>query len=515
MPTYDGATPTRDATSQYSYTFSGWSPSLSAVTKDVTYTAQFDDSVNYTVTWKNYDGATLEVDNNVPYGDMPTYDGATPTRQDEGVYTYDFAGWDNPISPVTSDVVYTAVFDEEEKYVLLSSIGSYYSSLTQNVGDKGVVRLPHERPDTFYFTPSNFTVEIYTVSFYSSNNSIVKIDPTTGQFECLKEGTVNLTYVYSSVYNTVTYTIPSTIKPALPVIENIVFDNTSKDVVIENDDIATLFVSVSPSDWILGNDSIEFESSNPEIVSIFSQTDTRCVVQGHNIPGTVTITARSVLSGVTAQTTVTVEVTELCFTTNPTVMTPGEVYALRPNIDATFESLTEDILTVDDSGNVTALKAGHGQIKGTAMQNDTTDIMDIYVFDLSFIYPEEEFDLSNYSLIGGSMVGSAYATCAIKVNGIRSETTLDNYGRRQITYNVDMTITKTSGIDGEFKINAFVYDEDGVRMDKVTYNAGFMKVGNTIEKSFRIGCLTKTSYANSDFNNLEQTITLEFDGVAW
>lgn len=41
-PVYKGSTPARNSTAEYDFTFSGWSPEISEVTKDVTYTAQFD-----------------------------------------------------------------------------------------------------------------------------------------------------------------------------------------------------------------------------------------------------------------------------------------------------------------------------------------------------------------------------------------------------------------------------------------------------------------------------------------
>jgi uncharacterized repeat protein (TIGR02543 family) len=110
-PLYSGESPVKAATAQYTYTFNGWSPAVSAVTANVTYTAQFSSTVNtYTVTWKDVDGTTLETDENVPYGNTPEYNGATPTKAATAQYTYTFNGWNVPIAPVTANVTYTAQF---------------------------------------------------------------------------------------------------------------------------------------------------------------------------------------------------------------------------------------------------------------------------------------------------------------------------------------------------------------------------------------------------------------------
>ncbi len=113
-PSYDGATPTKAATAQYSYTFSGWSPEVSSVTGDVTYTAIFSNTVNkYTVTWKNGD-TVLETDTDVPYGTTPSYDGATPTKAATAQYAYTFSGWSPEVGTVTGDTTYTAQYARAE-----------------------------------------------------------------------------------------------------------------------------------------------------------------------------------------------------------------------------------------------------------------------------------------------------------------------------------------------------------------------------------------------------------------
>ena len=115
-PVYSGETPTKEGNPQYSYTFTGWTPEITAVTGNAEYTAQFQENVNtYTVTWQNTDGTVLETDENVAYGTVPTYDGETPTKAADAQYTYAFKGWNPEITAVTGNVTYTAVYEATAK----------------------------------------------------------------------------------------------------------------------------------------------------------------------------------------------------------------------------------------------------------------------------------------------------------------------------------------------------------------------------------------------------------------
>lgn len=111
-PQYDGATPTKAATAQYTYAFTGWNPAIASVTKDQTYTAQFSQTVNkYTITWKNADGTTLKTEE-VAYGTTPSYSGTAPTKAATEQYTYTHNGWTPSVVAVTGNAEYTATFAE-------------------------------------------------------------------------------------------------------------------------------------------------------------------------------------------------------------------------------------------------------------------------------------------------------------------------------------------------------------------------------------------------------------------
>jgi uncharacterized repeat protein (TIGR02543 family) len=87
-------------------TFSGWNPEIPAsVTEDTTLTAQW----TATITFKNGDEVLQSTE--VAYGEMPVYNGATPTKAADDQFTYTFTGWDPEIVEVAGPATYTAVFD--------------------------------------------------------------------------------------------------------------------------------------------------------------------------------------------------------------------------------------------------------------------------------------------------------------------------------------------------------------------------------------------------------------------
>ncbi|MBE6464305.1 MAG: hypothetical protein E7003_03145 [Eggerthellaceae bacterium] len=108
------ATPTRASTAQYDYVFAGWSPEVSDVTGDATYTATYDETLRqYNVTFVDEDGSTeLLPATAYDYGtaaadiSQPT----TPTKPSDASYDYTFAGWSPDLAEVTGDATYTATY---------------------------------------------------------------------------------------------------------------------------------------------------------------------------------------------------------------------------------------------------------------------------------------------------------------------------------------------------------------------------------------------------------------------
>jgi len=107
MPEYNGEVPRKSADSECSYIFSSWSPSVFAVSGDVTYTAQF--KKQFTIIWRDYNDVILATDV-VIEGDLPRYTGLVPTREKDPQYTYSFSGWSPQTTNATKNTTYVATY---------------------------------------------------------------------------------------------------------------------------------------------------------------------------------------------------------------------------------------------------------------------------------------------------------------------------------------------------------------------------------------------------------------------
>ena len=115
---YDGETPVKESTAQYSYTFAGWSLTeggevveiATPATAVATYYAVFTPVVRgYEVAFVGADGEVLQ-SSTVNYGEVPAYNGETPVKASDAQYHYTFTGWDKEIGAVEGDATYTAQF---------------------------------------------------------------------------------------------------------------------------------------------------------------------------------------------------------------------------------------------------------------------------------------------------------------------------------------------------------------------------------------------------------------------
>ena len=101
------ADPVKEGNGNTTYTFAGWSPTVSKVTGDAVYTAQYTEGPKQCViTFVNDDGTVLSRQV-LDYGAMPTAP-AAPTKASTASHSYTFVGWDATISAATFDMTYTA-----------------------------------------------------------------------------------------------------------------------------------------------------------------------------------------------------------------------------------------------------------------------------------------------------------------------------------------------------------------------------------------------------------------------
>ncbi len=191
-PSFDGENPTKADTDEFTYTFNGWDPEISAVTGDVTYKAEFSSERNtYTVTWKDYDGSVL-AESDVAYGDVPGYPkDVLPTREEDAEFTYTFSGWTPEISAVTGDAEYTAQYSTTTNNYTITWVNEDGFVLQKNED----VPYGSDVPAYEGATPTKASTEQYEYEFagWTSEGDVV-------------EGNMTFTATYDSILRKYTIT---------------------------------------------------------------------------------------------------------------------------------------------------------------------------------------------------------------------------------------------------------------------------------------------------------------------
>ncbi len=174
-PDYNGETPVRPDDAFTHYDFAGFVPAKQPVTCDVVYVANFtNDNAKFTVTWKNYDGTVLKVDDNIEAGTQVEFDGATPTKPDDAQFTYTFSGWSPIVGPVYENTTYIAQFNNNRRSYSIT--WKNYDGTTLSVDNVAYGTVPSyngEKP----IKPTDGT-HIYTFSGWSPTVAAVTGDAT-------------------------------------------------------------------------------------------------------------------------------------------------------------------------------------------------------------------------------------------------------------------------------------------------------------------------------------------------
>ncbi|MBE6817600.1 MAG: hypothetical protein E7517_00370 [Ruminococcaceae bacterium] len=180
--------PTKPADNTYTYTFTGWTPSVPAtVTASATYTAQYrQDYINYTITFVGHDGVistdTYHYGDNVSVPTVPGYEDDT--------YTYTFSNWDKEVTTVQGDTTYTAQYSNEYK--------NYTITFEWVGGSQDVSTHWGDMPDTSSITVPSYEEGGKTYSFIGWNPAVVP---------CAGNTTYTAQYSSEDIYYDITFII--------------------------------------------------------------------------------------------------------------------------------------------------------------------------------------------------------------------------------------------------------------------------------------------------------------------
>lgn len=184
IPDYSEVDTDKAPDAQYTYTFTGWSPALVAVTGEATYTAEYSTELNsYIVTWKyeeDESGTVKTQTNTYKYGEHPVFNnGINPVKasSNEEDHVWRFTGWKDSDDKellagtlVTGNVTYTAIYKEVKAPRTVTWIINGVSQETKwAVGDT----------PSYVGTPTKADADGYKYTFSHWTPEIVKVENDT------------------------------------------------------------------------------------------------------------------------------------------------------------------------------------------------------------------------------------------------------------------------------------------------------------------------------------------------
>ena len=204
-PTYPGATdPVRPSTYEYDFTFSGWSPAVADVTKDVTYTAQFDvftklqglsiDVSSLFLAIGANDTVTAQI-----YPATATVRDVVWTSKNTDVATIDSAGTVTAVSPGVALINVSSVDKSFNAYCVVTVAPTHTSYVAISAGGVSTTQLPGSLLQlTATLQPENATDTGITWS--SGDLSVATVD-NTGLVRFVGVGETDITAMASDGFS--------------------------------------------------------------------------------------------------------------------------------------------------------------------------------------------------------------------------------------------------------------------------------------------------------------------------
>ena len=188
-------TPTKSADNTYTYTFAGWDKEVVNCDGDAIYTATYTPVyIEYIIVFKDYDGKTIS-SKTYHYGDAITIP-ANPTRNEDVVGSYTFAGWDKTVVNCAGDTTYTATYSvdyTDYSVVFKNYNGTVISTNTYHYGD--TVSIPSN--------PTKPADQTYTYTFNGWDMAVVNCDGNAVYTATYNANYINYTVIFKNDDGTV------------------------------------------------------------------------------------------------------------------------------------------------------------------------------------------------------------------------------------------------------------------------------------------------------------------------